>query len=47
MVKMKIGIDIGGSHIACGIVEKNGKLISKETRDININEIQKEKRAEI
>ena len=36
---MKIGIDIGGSHIACGIVEKNGKLISKETRDININEI--------
>ena len=43
---MKIGIDIGGSHIACGIVERNGNLIAKETRDININEIQKEKRAE-
>lgn len=43
---MKIGIDIGGSHIACGIVEKNGKLISKESRDIDINKIQQEKRAE-
>ena len=43
---MKIGIDIGGSHIACGIVEKNGNLIAKETRDIDINEIKEEKRAE-
>ena len=43
---MKIGIDIGGSHIACGIVEKNGNLIAKETRDIDINEIKEEKRTE-
>lgn len=26
---MKIGIDIGGSHIAIGIVDKNGKIIEK------------------
>lgn len=43
---MKIGIDIGGSHIASGIVGKNGELIAKETRDININKINDEKRVE-
>ena len=43
---MKIGIDIGGSHIACGIVDKNGKLIAKETRDIDISKIKEEKRVE-
>lgn len=32
---MKIGIDIGGSHIGAGIVTDNGKLIAKETIDIN------------
>lgn len=30
---MKIGIDIGGSHIAVGLV-KNGKIIMKKERDI-------------
>lgn len=30
---MKIGIDIGGSHIAVGLVE-NGKIIMKKERDI-------------
>ena len=28
---MKIGIDIGGSHVASGLVGKNGELIAKET----------------
>ena len=41
---MKIGIDIGGSHIATGLVDKNGNLISKESRDINISNISDEKR---
>lgn len=40
---MKIGIDIGGSHIASGIVEKNGNLISKESRDVKIQEGKREK----
>ena len=43
---MKIGIDIGGSHIATGIIDKNGKLITKQTRDVNINKIKEEKRVE-
>ena len=43
---MKIGIDIGGSHIATGLVDKNGNLISKESRDINITNINDEKRVE-
>ncbi len=43
---MKIGIDIGGSHVATGLVDKNGELISKESRDINISNIKEEKRVE-
>ena len=43
---MKIGIDIGGSHVATGLVDKNGELISKESRDINISNIKDEKRVE-
>lgn len=39
---MKIGIDIGGSHIACGIIDKSGKLIAKESRDINVTNVQNE-----
>ena len=26
---MKIGIDLGGSHIAIGVVDKNGKILEK------------------
>ena len=37
---MKIGIDIGGSHIAVGLVEKNNILIKKEK---DITSIDKEK----
>ena len=37
---MKIGIDIGGSHIACGIVDKNGKIIEKESKDIDVRKTQ-------
>lgn len=33
---MKIGIDIGGSHIATGLVGDKGKMIGKESRDISI-----------
>ena len=40
---MKIGIDIGGSHVATGLVDKNGSLVSKESRDINISNIKDEK----
>ena len=39
---MKIGIDIGGSHISSGIVEKDGKLIGKETEDINVSKLENE-----
>lgn len=35
---MKIGIDIGGSHISIGLVKDQGKIIYKEEKDIYINE---------
>ena len=41
---MRIGVDIGGSHIATGIVKQNGELIGKETKDINVLNIKTEKR---
>lgn len=31
---MKIGIDMGGSHVAIGIVNENGKIIEKFDKDI-------------
>lgn len=43
---MKIGIDIGGSHIGTGIVLEKGNLIGKETRDLEITKIGNEKRVE-
>ena len=43
---MKLGIDIGGSHIETGVILENGKLIGKETRDIIFSEIDDEKRVE-
>lgn len=43
---MKIGIDIGGSHIATGIVLEKGKLLAKETRDIEVSSIKSEERVE-
>ena len=43
---MKIGIDIGGSHIATGIVLDRGNLLGKETRDIDISKINDQKRVE-
>ncbi len=43
---MKIGIDIGGSHIATGIIEKNGNLKAKEIRDVEIKSIKTEKQAQ-
>ena len=29
---MKIGIDLGGSHIAIGVVDKNGEIIEKSEK---------------
>ena len=43
---MRIGIDIGGSHIASGTVLENGEIKDKETRDIDISNIIDEKRVE-
>lgn len=43
---MKVGIDIGGSHIATGIVLGRGVLLGKESRNIDISNIQDEKRVE-
>lgn len=43
---MKIGIDIGGSHISSGIVLEKGKLLAKETRDIDVSSIKEDKRVE-
>ena len=34
---MKIGIDIGGSHVAVGIIDIYGKLIYKTEEDITNN----------
>ena len=42
---MKIGIDVGGSHIASGIVDENGKLVDKESRDLELAELGSEERA--
>lgn len=30
---MKIGIDVGGSHVGLGLVDKNGKLVLKKEKD--------------
>lgn len=43
---MKIGIDIGGSHIGTGIVLEKGNLIGKESKDIDIASINDQKRVE-
>ena len=43
---MKIGIDIGGSHIASGIVDEYGKVIGKETKDISTINVKNEEKAE-
>lgn len=35
---MKIGLDIGGSHIAIGVVNEQYELILKEEKEIKISE---------
>ena len=35
-LKMKIGIDLGGSHISVGAIDENGKILTQE--DIQILE---------
>lgn len=41
-VYMKIGIDIGGSHIAAGIVTQEGKLLTKQEKNISFVEQEKQ-----
>lgn len=31
---MKIGVDVGGSHVGIGLINKNGTIVSKEEKDI-------------
>lgn len=38
---MKIGVDIGGSHVGIGLLNANSKIIAKEEQDLN-NEIDSE-----
>ena len=33
---MKIGIDLGGSHIGIGVVDENGKIIEKKETDLKL-----------
>ena len=33
---MKIGIDIGGSHVGVGLVDRAGKIILKKEKDLEI-----------
>ena len=35
---MKIGIDLGGSHIGIGVVNRQGKIIEKKETDLNFAE---------
>ena len=35
---MKIGIDLGGSHIAIGVVDSNGKILEKVEKRIILKE---------
>ena len=35
---MKIGIDLGGSHVAVGIITDSGKIMQKEDKDIEYSE---------
>jgi len=34
---MKIGIDIGGSHVGIGLINNSGRIIAKEEQDLNNN----------
>lgn len=31
---MRIGIDIGGSHVGVGLIDENGKIILKKEKDL-------------
>ena len=31
---MKIGVDLGGSHVAVGVVSDEGKILSKQEKDL-------------
>ncbi len=33
---MQIGIDLGGSHIAVGVIAENGKIATKKEQDLKI-----------
>ena len=35
---MKIGVDVGGSHISAGIIAEDGKILAKKEQDLNFKE---------
>jgi len=35
VVFMKIGVDIGGSHVGIGLINRSGTIIAKEEKDLN------------
>lgn len=35
---MKIGIDIGGSHIAVGLVDSNGNIVAKKEKNLELED---------
>ena len=41
ILEMKIGIDLGGSHIAVGVVTDEGKVIAKKEENVSFVEIDK------
>ncbi len=42
---MKIGIDIGGSHMAIGVIDKNGKIVEKVEKRLTATEKRNLKKA--
>ena len=38
---MKIGVDLGGSHVAIGLVNNNNEIIEKRTYYMNDNKSKK------
>ena len=33
---MRIGIDLGGSHIGIGVIDENGKIVIKRETDLDV-----------
>ena len=35
---MKIGVDIGGSHVGIGLINENGKIIAQEDQALSTSD---------